>query len=247
MILIFIRSLIFSIAFHIHFAGMLIIMNLTSLLEKNKEKPKFFYLSKRLNRNSVLLLKYICGVNFKVIGIENLRDEPLLILFKHESEWETYFLYQYFEQHPSMMCKQELTNIPLFGNVLINSDCIIIDRKGGITTIKKIVSKAKEAVRNNRHVVMAPQGTRVPLNSSTKDFPYKKGFISIVEACNLSILPVALNSGKCWSKNDFLKYPGIIEVRFLPIIERKITEKMNSNEIVSLVENIIENERNKMV
>ena len=50
----------------------------------------------------------------------------------------------------------------------------------------------------------------------------KKGVGRIYKALNLPCIPVALNTGKVWPKNSFLKYPGDIHISFLePIMPGK--------------------------
>jgi len=48
----------------------------------------------------------------------------------------------------------------------------------------------------------------------------------IYDSLKLPCIPVALNSGKIWPKNSFMKYPGNIHVSFLEPIEPGL-EKMN--------------------
>ena len=45
------------------------------------------------------------------------------------------------------------------------------------------------------------------------------------DALGLHCIPGALNSGKIWPKNSFLKYPGDIHITFLEPIEPGIEKK----------------------
>ena len=49
--------------------------------------------------------------------------------------------------------------------------------------------------------------------------PFKKGAGRIYETLNLPCVPVALNTGKVWPKNSFLKHKHDIEISFLEPIE----------------------------
>jgi 1-acyl-sn-glycerol-3-phosphate acyltransferase len=171
----------------------------------------------------------------------------MLVLFKHESTWETYFLYQYFDTPPVAIAKRELLYIPIFGYLVKGAGNVFIDRKTGITSIKDLVKQAKKFVlKDRRSVIIAPQGTRVPVGSTTADYPYKSGFCAVLDACDLPILPVAIDSGKAWPKFSFLKYPCTINVKFLPIIPREKTKNMDKKEIVNLVEQAIEGAMKEM-
>jgi 1-acyl-sn-glycerol-3-phosphate acyltransferase len=54
-------------------------------------------------------------------------------------------------------------------------------------------------------------------------------------------VPVALNSGKIWPKNSFLKYPGDIHITFLEPIEPGIEK----NTFVKILEEKIYSEMEK--
>ena len=91
------------------------------------------------------------------------------------------------------------------------------------TTTKKNLSffdKIKSAInKNDRPLLIFPQGTRVDFKER---IPFKKGVGRIYETLNLPCIPVALNSGKIWPKNSFMKYKGDIHVSFLePILPGK--------------------------
>ena len=40
----------------------------------------------------------------------------------------------------------------------------------------------------------------------------------LYQATNLDVLPVALNSGRFWARNGFIKRPGVVQVHFLPAL-----------------------------
>jgi 1-acyl-sn-glycerol-3-phosphate acyltransferase len=205
------------------------------------------YIAKIWNRINIYLLWVICGVKYKVEGVENVLDEPMLVLFKHESTWETYFLYQYFDIPPVAIAKRELLYIPIFGYLVKGAGNIFVDRKMGIASIKDLVKQAKKFVlKDKRSIIIAPQGTRVPSGETTDKYPYKSGFCAVLDACDLPILPVAIDSGRAWPKFSFLKYPHTINVKFLPIIPRSKTQNMEKKDIVNMVEQVIEGAMKEM-
>ena len=234
----FIRSTIFTLLFWLNTLLLVIFVSI----------GRFFYLKrimKKLSKNwariNILLLRYICGVKYKVEGSENIPQGIFLVVSKHQSTWETYFLFQYFKKYLVSIAKKELLAIPGIGTALRATGCIAVDRKDGIHALKKMNEQAKYFVNKERRSLMIfPQGTRVPVNSNTKDYPYKGGFISIAKENKLDILPVALNSGKCWPKGAFIKKPGTINVRIMPVIKYDDYKDLSKNEIVKLVEDIIE-------
>ena len=99
--------------------------------------------------------------------------------------------------------------------------------------------KVKERIeKNKRPLLIFPQGTRVKLDENP---PFKKGVGRIYKALNLPCIPVALNTGKVWPKNSFMKYPGDIHISFLePIMSGKDYEEFTKD-----IENQIYNEIRK--
>lgn len=197
--------------------------------------------SKNWAKINVILLKYICGIKYKVIGEENIPKNTFLIVSKHQSAWETYFLFQYFRNYLVCVVKKELVHIPGIGTALRSVGCIAVDRKDGINAVKKMIEQSKNFVdKERRSLLIFPQGTRVPVNSNTVDYPYKSGFISIAKENKLNLLPIALDSGKLWPKGNFIKKPGIITVKIMPIIKYEDYKNLTKVEITKLIEKAIE-------
>jgi 1-acyl-sn-glycerol-3-phosphate acyltransferase len=199
-------------------------------------------IAKNWSRMNIIFLKYICGVKYKVLGNENIpKGKNFLVVSKHQSAWETYFLFQYFDDYLVSVVKKELLYVIGMSTALKVIGCIPIDRKDGMHALKKMVQQSKKfATEDKRSILIFPQGTRVPVNSSVKDYPYMSGFVGIGKENQLDLLPIALNSGICWPKGSFTKRPGTITVKIIPTIKYDDYKDLNRNEIVKLVENAIE-------
>jgi 1-acyl-sn-glycerol-3-phosphate acyltransferase len=93
---------------------------------------------------------------------------------------------------------------------------IYINRSNGKESLRQIKSQLLRAKQEHGPVIIFPQGTR----SSPDNFVrFKSGIYQIAKDSNLSILPVAHNSGYCWPKGSYLKYSGKIDVRILGMID----------------------------
>ena len=72
--------------------------------------------------------------------------------------------------------------------------------------------------------------------------PFKKGAGRIYEALDLPCVPVALNTGKVWPKNSFLKHNHDIKISFLEPIEpgkdKNVFLKDLENTIYSSIDNL---------
>jgi 1-acyl-sn-glycerol-3-phosphate acyltransferase len=187
----------------------------------------------------VFILKII--LNTKVIfhGVENLKKvDNFFVASAHQSMFETFAL-QIPLDGPIFILKKELLNIPLFGWYLRKIGSIAIVRDTTTRENLNFFDKVRERIETSkRPLLIFPQGTRVKLNEQPQ---FKKGVGRIYKALNLPCVPVALNTGKVWPKNSFLKYPGDIHISFLePIMSGK-----NNEEFVKDIENKIYTEIKK--
>jgi 1-acyl-sn-glycerol-3-phosphate acyltransferase len=73
---------------------------------------------------------------------------------------------------------------------------IKVDRKGAASAIKDLIKQTKKYLAQGQTIVLFPQGTRVPLGASVEKYPYQAGVTALYLACNVKIVPAALNSGK---------------------------------------------------
>ena len=209
----FIRSLFFNIFLYLGIILVLILAIPTLFLP-----AKFaLYCGKFLAYYIILILKIF--LNTKVIfhGIENLKKvNKFFVASAHQSMFET-FVFQAPLDYPIFILKKELLKIPLFGWYLRKISSIEIIRETTTKNNLNFFDKIKQTVfENNRPLLIFPQGTRVKFKEIV---PFKKGVGRIYDSLGLHCIPVALNSGKIWPKNSFLKYQGDIHVTFLEPIE----------------------------
>ncbi len=220
----FIRSLIFNIFLYV---GLIVIFVLAipTLFLPSKFTIFFGRLSAKY---IVLILRLVLGTKVIFHGIENLKKlDNFFVASAHQSMFETFAL-QIPLDGPIFILKKELLNIPLFGWYLRKIGAIAIVRE---TTTKENLSffdKVKERIKkNNRPLLIFPQGTRVKLDEQPS---FKKGVGRIYKSIDLPCIPVALNTGKVWPKNSFMKYPGDIHISFLePIMSGKDSEEFTKD------------------
>ena len=229
-----IKSLIFNI--FLYFGIVLVfIFALPTLLLPNKFT---LYCGKFLAYYIILLLKLI--LNTKVIfhGLGNLKkEEKFFVASAHQSMFETFVL-QAPLNFPIFILKKELLKIPLFGLYLRKIGSIAIIRETTTKDNLNFFDKIKKTLqKNNRPLLIFPQGTRVKFDERP---PFKKGVARIYNSLKLPCIPVALNSGKIWPKNSFIKYPGDIHVSFLepiyPGLEKNIFLNTLQEKIYSEIE-----------
>lgn len=157
-------------------------------------------------RSMLWWLKVTCGLHYRVLGRENIPEQPCVILCKHQSAWETLALQQIFPPQVWVL-KRELLFIPFFGWGLAMASPIAINRAAGREALKQLVAKGKERLKQGFFVVIFPEGTRVAPGTAGK---YHIGGAWLATQTKTPVVPVAHNAGEYWSKNSFLKRPGTI-------------------------------------
>ncbi len=187
-----------------------IIYNLaTPVVVKFVGKQKCRKLFQTFSYLYVFLVKYICGVNYRIYGMENMLNKSVIIASNHQSIWETQ-AYNMLFPNIIWILKQELLNIPLFGWALRILSPIAIDRKNGVKALDQILVQGSQAVKNGFSIVVFPEGTRV-YPGQVK--PFKKGAASIAKALNLPIIPIAQNAGTLVPKGKPWMLPGMVTVK----------------------------------
>lgn len=178
-------------------------------------------------------LKTTCGLRFKVIGLENIPEQPCVLVSNHQSDWET-IIPQTFLPPMSWVLKKELLRIPFFGWGLWASRPIAIDRQDQMNALDQVVTQGKDRLNEGRHVLIFPEGTRMPYKKPGK---YKRGGVKLARAANVQIVPIAHNAGKFWPRNSWLIRSGVVECRIGKPIALDIS---NDREITAQLKTWIE-------
>lgn len=155
-----------------------------------------------------LLARWILGIRSKVEGAPP--ESAALVAVKHQSMFETMEMVLLLDT-PAVVLKRELADIPLWGWVVRRYGVIPVDRSGGAAALRRMMRAAEAAVAEGRPILIFPEGTRAPVGTAP---PLQPGFAGLYRALGLPILPVAVNSGRLWPPNRFVKRPGIVTFRF---------------------------------
>lgn len=185
--------------------------------------------------------RWICGMRWQVIGTENLPDGNAIVLSKHQSTWETFFLVSQMPRHAAFVFKREILFIPFFGWAIGMLDMMHIDRRQGRRAFATIVKHApRQFSEHQRWIVMFPEGTRIPPGQKGD---YKSGGARLAVQNKTDIIPVAVNAGRCWPKKPFIKKPGLITVSYGPLIS---VEGKSADQVNREVETWIETEMRRI-
>ena len=182
------------------------------------------------NAMNVWGLRIICGVKWQVDGKENIPSTPCVVLSKHQSTWETYFLPILFAP-AAYVAKRSLLYIPIFGWALYVLKFIMIDRSSGRSAIQQMCEQAEDRIARERWVIVFPEGTRMPVGAEPN---YRIGGAMIAQEVPADVLPIALNAGEFWPRMGFIKWPGTITVSIGPVIKgegRKASEILEQTQV----------------
>ena len=170
-------------------------------------------------------LKKICGVRWRIKGIENIPSTPCILVSNHQGPWESLFLQTLF--------------IPFSGLALVPSGNIIIEKPEDnlffpsdktfliLLILFDLVSdmgfkhnKAhpKKGISNSSLLIMLEHGI--------KSFSSSCSVLSIRN--NVPLIPICHNSGKYWKNRKFSKVPGIIDIVIGKPIESNDIKKMTA-------------------
>jgi 1-acyl-sn-glycerol-3-phosphate acyltransferase len=159
-------------------------------------------------RTLVLAARVICGIRIEVTGLDNIAPGAALIASRHQSAFDT-FVWLTLLPRCCYVLKDQLIRIPLFGKLILASQMIPIKREAGSGAIRTLLREADRAVREQRQIVIFPEGTR---SEPGQPGPMQPGILALASRTGLPIIPVATDSGLCWGRRAFRKQPGTIHI-----------------------------------
>ena len=157
---------------------------------------------------SLGLLRYFCGLKYRIEGLENIPNRGFILMSKHSSTWETIALQKFFDPMVWVV-KRELTRIPIFGWGLMAMNAIAINRGTGRKAINQLIQESKKHMDQGRILMLFPEGTRVP---PMERKPFKLGGAIVSEKTGYAVLPIAHNAGEFWPRHSWIKWPGTIRL-----------------------------------
>jgi len=173
------------------------------------------------------------GISYELRGQNNRPDSPVIYACKHQSAWET-FAFNLIVFDCAYVMKKELLRLPLFGWYLTRMGNISVDRSAGSKALRDMVTQAQAVLDAKRDIVIFPQGTRTLTGDTTS--PYLPGVAGLYSKANVSVVPVALNSGMFWPRGKFTKYKGTVTIEFLEPIPAGLSRK----EFITRLKNAVE-------
>jgi 1-acyl-sn-glycerol-3-phosphate acyltransferase len=156
----------------------------------------------------VVAVRIVCGIRLEVRGLEHIPPGAVLIASRHQSAFDT-FVWLTLLPRCCYVFKKELLRIPLFGPLIRVSGMIAVDRGAGASAIRTLLREADRAVREQRQIVIFPEGTRSEPGSPGA---LQSGIAALASRTGLPVIPVFTDSGRFWGRRAFRKRPGTIRI-----------------------------------
>jgi len=176
--------------------------------------PRRFVFVRIWARTLLTVLRWTCGLEYRVEGLERLPPGNHVALWKHSSSWETIAMNVVFPRQVWVL-KRELQWLPVLGWALSLLHAIAIDRSAGRAAVAQVIEQGKARLAEGDWVTIYPEGTRTPPNERRK-FGVS-GALLAAETGHL-IVPVAHSAGYFWPRRGLLKRRGMIRVVIGPPI-----------------------------
>jgi 1-acyl-sn-glycerol-3-phosphate acyltransferase len=187
------------------------------------------------------LEKYILGLTYEIEGVDNIPDNgPYIVAMKHQSAYETLKIFNLFGDI-RIILKRQLMWLPIWGWYVWKVGMIPVDR-GKKGAMKSILNNASPFIANGNSILIYPQGTRVSINTTVKERPYKQGAIRLYDHFQIPIVPVAINAGKYWPRKSFLIKSGTVTFKILP----PIPTGLPADEAHKKMQDLIESESKRL-
>lgn len=206
-----------------------IIALILSLIDRSFKS--YFVLSKIFSAGVL----WISGIKLKVSGTENLKEgQSYIYVSNHSSMFDIPAVMRAFKGRVSIVYKEELSRIPIFGWQLKTGPFISINRKNAEDAMKSI-KKARETMENKKFsVILFAEGTR---SKDGQIQPFKRGAFYLAAKVHLPIVPVTINgASKLLPKGKLKIKSGELSVHFSEPIE--FEELKNKNDELALMDRV---------
>ena len=160
------------------------------------------------------LLQRLNGVRIQVEGRENLPAGAFVVLANHQSSFETFYM-QLLIRPQATVLKRELLWLPFFGWGLALLKPITINRSNGSAALKSVLQQGKQRLHDGIPVVIYPEGTRQAPGTLGK---FNHGGSMLACQAGVPVVAISHNSGNCWPRKTWVRYPGTITLRISPPI-----------------------------
>lgn len=159
----------------------------------------------------------LAGIRVRAVGRENIADgRAYLFISNHTSNLDPPIITGLLGQRISIIAKQELFRIPLFGRAMHAGGFVSVnraDRRAAVTSVHAAVHVLQSGIA----MLVFPEGTRSPDGHL---LPFKKGPFELAMEAGVPVLPITIvGTHEAWPKGRMSLRAGEVVVHFHPPID----------------------------
>ncbi|MBO7147995.1 MAG: 1-acyl-sn-glycerol-3-phosphate acyltransferase [Lentisphaeria bacterium] len=140
-----------------------------------------------------------CGGRLHLRGLNNLSafEEPAVIISNHMSLLETAVMHAFLRPRRDFcfVIKRSLLDVPFFGHIMRNLECIPVDRVNPRDDFKTVMEVGKQRLEQGKSVIIFPQSTRSAVFDAAQ---FNTIGVKLAKHAGAPIIPLAL-------RTDFLE------------------------------------------
>lgn len=179
----------------------------------------------------VWLLEHVASIKVVIEGQDNVPAGACVFVSRHESFFDTVIFFL-ISLKTCYIMKIELRKVPLYGYISEFVGLIFTDRKGGPKSLAKMIKDGDSMLKEGRHVVIFPQGTRMSPNE-TGD--YNSSVSGLYKRYGVPFVPVAMSSA-AWPKDWKVVVGSTIHVKILPPKDPGLAPKVFMEWMIKTIE-----------
>lgn len=183
--------------------------------------------------------RVITGTRFRLEGLENIPDRPVIFVGNHQSYWESIAM-TVFVPDINVVTKRAAMSIPVFGWGLRHAPMTPVDRDEPGQNLRRMMRQGRESIRQGRSVLIYPEGSRVPPGEFR---PFSRGLAPLYRHCGCDVVPFVTDAGLHWPAGFETKKPGVVTMRFLPLVPAG----GNPDEVAAELEGRLNSEKEKLL
>ncbi len=159
------------------------------------------------------------GVDVQVLGgAEYLTSaRPCVFIFNHRSNLDAFVLMNLLQKDVTAVAKQEVADLPGFGQFFRMADVAFIDRSDSTQARQAIQPAIDKMTTEGVSLVMAPEGTRWRTPGLG---PFKKGAFHIARQAGVPVVPIVMSgNGELLPPGTPVVRSGTVKVEVLPPVD----------------------------
>ncbi len=133
----------------------------------------------------------LAKINLKVVGVENIPSERMLLVSNHRSFFDIFLLTTSLGETVPFAAAKELSGYPFLRRYISRMDCLLVDRRAeDIAALKKQVSDIHRHL-SKKSLILFPEGGCSYLDTEIK--PFKKGAFMYADKMSAMIVPAYIH------------------------------------------------------